>query len=68
MSAVKVPQHLRDAAKKARAAGWEITVTGGSHLRWRSPKGALVFTGLTPGRYGHGPKNERNQLAKAGLA
>jgi hypothetical protein len=63
----KVPKHLRHLARRALADGWEITVTGSGHLRWRPPRGTAVVTGSTPERYGHGPRNARRALARAGL-
>ena len=44
-----------------------VEVTGKGHLRWLPPRGRAVYTGATPKRYGHGPRNERRALAKAGL-
>lgn len=64
---MKIPKHLRPAARMARAQGWTISVTGKGHLRWSPPSGAAVITGATPQRYGHGPRNARRQLARAGL-
>jgi hypothetical protein len=64
---VKVPRHLRPLARRARAEGWVIEVTGKGHLRWRPPGGRAVITGSTPERYGHGPANARRALARAGL-
>jgi hypothetical protein len=65
---VKIPKHLKPLARKARAQGWTISVTGGGHLRRESPLGEAVITGGTPQRYGHGPRNARRELARAGLA
>jgi hypothetical protein len=31
--------------------GWRVEHTGGQHLRWRSPDGVMVLTGLTPGTH-----------------
>ena len=64
---MKIPKHLRPAARRARAEGWTITYTGSGHLRWRSPRGQAVITGSTPERRGHGPRNARRALARAGL-
>jgi len=54
-------------ARKARAEGWEITVTGSGHLRWKPPCGPIVITGSTPHRKGFGPRMERRDLERAGL-
>lgn len=65
---MKIPKHLKPAARRAMAEGWTVEVTGKGHLRWSPPRGRAVYTGATPKRYGHGPRNERRALAKAGLA
>jgi hypothetical protein len=64
---VKIPKHLKPLARRARAEGWLITVTGSGHLRWKPPRGPYVITGATPQRRGHGPRNARRELARAGL-
>jgi hypothetical protein len=64
---LKIPKHLKQAARRARAEGWTIEVTGKGHLRWRPPRGQAVITGSTPKRRGHGSRNERRAFAKAGL-
>lgn len=64
---MKIPKHLKQAARRARAEGWTITVTGSGHPRWSSPRGQAVITGSTPQRRGHGPQNARRALARAGL-
>jgi hypothetical protein len=65
---LKIPQHLRTLARKARAEGWTITVTGGGHLKWSSPHGPSVITGSSPHRKGFGPRMERRDLERAGLS
>ena len=64
---MKIPKHLRQAARRAKAEGWTVEVTGKGHLRWKPPRGPAVITGATPKRYGHGPRNAQRALAKAGL-
>lgn len=64
---MKIPKHLKQAARRARAEGWTITVTGGGHLKWRPPSGRALITGSTPKRRGHGPRNSERAFAKAGL-
>ena len=64
---MKIPKHLRPAARRAKAEGWSIEVAGNGHLKWSPPDGPAVFTGSTPKRRGHGPLNARRDLAKAGL-
>lgn len=39
---------LKPIVKHAERAGWTVEITGGGHLRWRSPTGALVFSSSTP--------------------
>lgn len=64
---IVIPDGLRAAAKRARKADWEITMTRGHHLRWRSPAGALVFLSSTPRGGRHSIENSLAQLKKAGL-
>jgi predicted RNA binding protein YcfA (HicA-like mRNA interferase family) len=53
--------------KQAVREGWDVTITGGNHIRWRSPDGETTvisgLTGATPGWI-----KAKNQLKKAGLA
>ena len=52
--------------RAAKAQGWRIEVTGGSHLRWVSPAGAAVITAESPSD----PRsllNTRAQLRRAGF-
>jgi hypothetical protein len=67
LKAPKIPKHLKQAARRARAQGWTIELTGKGHLKWSPPRGQAVMTGSTPKRYGHGPRNEQRAFAKAGL-
>jgi predicted RNA binding protein YcfA (HicA-like mRNA interferase family) len=43
---------LRSAPKKVieemHAEGWTIEATGGGHVKWRHPSGALVYSAATP--------------------
>jgi predicted RNA binding protein YcfA (HicA-like mRNA interferase family) len=34
--------------KQAESQGWVVTKTNGSHLRWLSPTGRIVFSTSTP--------------------
>lgn len=65
---MKIPKHLKPLARRAKAEGWTISVTGGGHLRWKPRHGPAIITGSTPQRYGHGAGNARRALARAGLA
>lgn len=42
-----IPKHLQELARIARSQSWDITVTGGNHLRWQPPSGRPIFTALT---------------------
>lgn len=64
---MRIPEHLRPLARRARAEGWVITRTGSGHLKWRPPRGPAVITGSTPQRKGFGPRMERRDLERAGL-
>lgn len=59
-------KEIEKLAKKARKDGWEVTVTGGNHIKWVDPDGILVvvsgLTGSNPGWI-----KAKNQLKKAGL-
>lgn len=53
-------------ARKAKKQGWEVTVTGGNHLKFVPPGGGQpVFGGLTT--CGPGMKKFIAHLRKAGL-
>jgi len=64
---LRIPQHLRQLARRAIAEGWEISVTGSGHLRWKPPGGPAMITGSSPHRKGFGPRMERRDLERAGL-
>ena len=65
---MKIPEAFRGAYKAARAARWEITRTGTSHLKWTPPTGELpVFTPATPHGGRHSVENSLSQLRRAGL-
>jgi hypothetical protein len=64
---VKIPEPYRALARKARGEGWAITRTGGGHLAWRSPSGAVVYTPGTPSE-SRGYLNTRAEFRRAGLA
>lgn len=34
--------------KEAENQGWEVSRTGGGHLRWMSPEGKVVFSAFSP--------------------
>ena len=61
-----VQESYRELARHALQQGWTISRTSGSHLRWRSPIGKVVFTGSTDSDW-RSVKNARADLEKAGL-
>jgi hypothetical protein len=64
---VRVPEPYRALARKARRKGWTITTTGGGHLAWTSPSGAVIYTPSSPSE-SRGYLNTRAQFRRAGLA
>ena len=63
----KFPQEFRSLGLKAIEEGWEISHSGGNHLKWTPPTGPPVFTAATPRRNGHFYMNARQKLIRAGL-
>jgi len=59
-------KELKKLVKLAEEQGWQVTVTGGNHLCWRSPVGRTVFTPTTPSEY-RGLKNAKAWLRREGL-
>lgn len=56
----------RELARKAEAAGWTVTMTRKSHVRFESPAGEVVIhSGSTKFRRAHA--NHRARLRRAGL-
>jgi 2-keto-3-deoxy-galactonokinase len=59
-------KEIEKLAKKARKENWEVTVTGGNHIRWTDPNGKVVcisgLTGANPGWV-----KAKNQLKQNGL-
>jgi 2-keto-3-deoxy-galactonokinase len=59
-------KEIEKLVKKARKDNWDVTVTGGNHIKWVDPDGNTVcisgLTGSTPGWV-----KAKNQLKKAGL-
>lgn len=53
--------------RAARRDGWEVSITGSGHIRFRSPDPGvpLIFGSLTTST--HGARALRRDLAKAGL-
>lgn len=59
-------REFRDAAIAAEKANWEISITGGGHIKWKPPSGTPIFTQRTPSDY-RGIKNALMKLKRAGL-
>jgi predicted RNA binding protein YcfA (HicA-like mRNA interferase family) len=59
-------KEIEKIARDARKEGWDVTITGGNHIRWRSPDGKSTvisgLTGATPGWV-----KAKSQLRRAGL-
>ena len=45
---LRIPEPFRPLADQARAAGWTIEMTGGTHLRWTAPGGQAVISSASP--------------------
>jgi hypothetical protein len=58
-------KEIEKLARLARKQGWEVTVTGGNHLKFQPPNGGPIFGGLTT--CGPGMKKFSAHLRKAGL-
>ena len=56
----------RDLARHAINHGWTISRTSGSHFRWRSPVGKVVFTGSSDSDW-RSVRNTRADLENAGM-
>lgn len=59
-------KELKVIIKQAEQQGWEITVSRSCHLKWRSPEGALVVSGLTPSDW-RATNNIISRLKRAGF-
>lgn len=60
-------RELRQLVRRAQRQGWAVTYTGGGHLRWQAPDGALVFTPSTPNGGCRSLENTRADLRRVGL-
>jgi hypothetical protein len=63
---IRIPKALRPMAVKARAQGWRIELTGGTHLRWQPPAGRPVTTPFTMHDH-RSVRDIRAGLRRAGL-
>lgn len=66
MSRLKVPEAYRSLYRLACRAGWQVTIHGSGHLRWKAPSGAVITTASSPGDR-RSVRNERARLRRAGL-
>jgi hypothetical protein len=62
-----LPEPLREAGRKAIAAGWKITRTNRGHLKWQPPAGCFIITGSTPGGGKRSTANALADMKRAGL-
>lgn len=65
---MKIPEPYRGAYGAAKKLGWEITRTGGGHLKWRPPVGRCFFTSATPNGGCRSVENDLRNLRRAGLS
>lgn len=63
---MKVPRDMKPLVQAAREAGWEVTMSGGGHLRFEAPNGELVFTSSSPSCR-RAAANTRAELRRKGL-
>jgi len=63
---LRVRPELHRYIRLARRQGWTVTRTGHNHLRFRSPTGELVHTGMTPSDR-RSVYNTAAELRRAGL-
>jgi hypothetical protein len=61
-----IPREYRWLARRAKAAGWQISRTRGGHLAWKPPKGPTLFSPCTPSDR-RSLNNFARKLARAGL-
>lgn len=69
MTAEKCVSNQKDMAaaeRVARQQGWEVTTTGGNHLKWKAPGGKVIYTSRTPSD-SSGVRKALNDLNRAGL-
>jgi len=62
----KQAKDMRELKALAESQGWKVTPTGGGHLKWVSPQGAIVFGPSTPSDW-RSMKNHVGYLRRAGL-
>lgn len=61
---MKVHPRFKDLLKESRAAGWEVRLTRGDHLRWTHPQASSpVFSAATPSDH-RAVKNTRAMLRR----
>jgi len=62
-----VPRDFRPLIDAAVAQGWQVSTTGGGHLKFQSPAGRVVFAASTPSDW-RASRNLRAELRRAGLS
>ncbi len=57
---------IKKLLRRAKAAGWSATISGGGHIRLQHPEGGLIFGPMTPSDH-RSYKNFRSELKKRGI-
>lgn len=64
---MRVKGPMRPLVLAAIEQGWGVTISGGGHLRFKSPDGALVFAPSTPSGGRRAVENTAAELRRKGL-
>jgi hypothetical protein len=56
-------KEVKELIREAKAAGWKVTLTRNSHLKFVSPDGHVLHSGGTPGDW-RAQRNLRAQLRR----
>lgn len=61
------PETPQTASQESQGRGLDHQRDGFRPYSLEAKHGPAIITGSTPQRYGHGPRNARRELARAGL-
>lgn len=64
---IRVKKELRPLVAAAVEQGWDVSISGGGHLRFKSPSGAIVFAPSTPRGGKRSIENTVAELRRKGL-
>lgn len=64
---IRVKKELRPLVAAAVEQGWDVSISGGGHLRFKSPNGAIVFAPSTPRGGKRSIENTVAELRRKGL-